>query len=405
MTVETLEHDGTRRLIPLLDARRPLLWQRRDRGLAGVGEVLRLEYSGPTRFADAARDWAAITAAADVTDEVGLPGTGLVAFGTFAFDDSSAERSVLIVPRLIVGTAEGRTWVTRIRLGDAADGSPELQPRAIGPEYRIGFLPGTPGPDGYRAAVAEGVRRIAEGGLDKVVLARQVHGRLPAGADLRRALGDLALSYPECWTFAVDGMLGASPETLVRVVDGRVSTRVLAGSAARGADADADRAAADGLRTSPKNTSEHDFAVRSALAALAPHGEELTTGEGVFALKLPNLWHLATDITGRIGDGSGSLDLLGALHPTAAVAGTPRADALATIHELEGFDRGRFAGPVGWVGAGGEGEWAIALRCAQLGADGAITASAGAGIVAASDPDAELAETRMKLRPIIEAFG
>ncbi|MGO3886068.1 MAG: isochorismate synthase, partial [Mycetocola sp.] len=142
LTVETREYDGTRRLIPLLDAHQPLLWQRRDRGLAGIGELLRFEYSGPERFSDAARDWQALADAATVTDEVGVPGSGLLAFGTFSFDDASAKRSVLIVPKLIIGTAQGRTWVTRIRFASDTGTEPELQPRAIGTEYRIGFRPG-----------------------------------------------------------------------------------------------------------------------------------------------------------------------------------------------------------------------------------------------------------------------
>jgi menaquinone-specific isochorismate synthase len=180
---------------------------------------------------------------------------------------------------------------------------------------------------------------------------------------------------------------------------------VLAGTMSRGRDADADTEAALALATSPKDADEHEFAVQSVLASLRPHTSSITASEVPFTLKLPNLWHLATDVDGTLSDGSTSLDLVAALHPTAAVAGTPTQSALALIHELEPFDRGRYAGPVGWIGADGDGEWAIALRCAQVKPNGDITAYAGCGIVLDSIPEHELAETRMKFRPIVEAFA
>lgn len=401
LAVETTPIDDPKQLIPLLHPQTPLLWQRRGSGLAGYGEALRLEFSGPNRMREAADAWRALSAAAVVTDPLGLPGTGLVAYGAFTFSDDSSETSVLIVPRLVVGRRDGRHWLTRI--GDAHAAPPA--PRGFGSEYRISLLPGTLGREGYRDAVAEAVRRIRSDEAQKVVLARDLRGRLPEGADLRRVLADLALGYPECWTFAVDGLVGASPETLVSVDHGAVSARVLAGTIARGADADADRAQAAELAGSAKNQGEHAFAVQSLVAELGPHVSELSLSEQPFTLKLPNLWHLATDIRGTLDDGSTALDMIAALHPTAAVAGTPTAAAVRLIRELEPFDRGRYAGPVGWIDANGDGEWAIALRCAQVSAAGEITAWAGCGIVADSDPDAELAETKMKFRPMVEAFA
>ncbi|MDQ1548766.1 MAG: menaquinone-specific isochorismate synthase, partial [Microbacteriaceae bacterium] len=219
------------------------------------------------------------------------------------------------------------------------------------------------------------------------------------------AIATLALGYPDCWTFSVDGFVGSSPETLVSVDAGSVSARVLAGSAARGTDAASDQEAATGLATSAKDLDEHRYAVQSVLASLADHSPNVTASELPFTLKLPNLWHLASDVDGTLTDGSTSLDLLASLHPTAAVAGTPRADALGLIAELEPLDRGRYAGPVGWVGADGDGEWAVALRSAQVSPTGDVTAYAGAGIVADSDSARELLETKMKFRPIVEAFG
>ena len=144
--------------------------------------------------------------------------------------------------------------------------------------------------------------------------------------------------------------------------------------------------------------------MQNVLASLREHSADVTASEQPFTLKLPNLWHLASDIEGELTDGSTSLDLVRALHPTAAVAGTPTATALALIEQLEPFDRGRYAGPVGWIGADGDGEWAVALRSAQV-RDDTITAYAGAGIVSESVPQRELLETRMKFRPIVEALA
>ncbi|TFC45628.1 isochorismate synthase [Cryobacterium sp. TMT1-21] len=378
---------------------------RRNQGLAGIGTALRLEFSGPTRFEDAAAAWREVVAAATVTDPLARTGTGLLAFGAFAFDDTSAQTSVLIVPQVIVGRENGLCWVTRVWPTGTTRPAIPLGLHPLGNEYRISLLPGALTPDGYRRAVGEAVGRIAAGDLNKVVLARDLVGRLPAESDLRRAVSELALGYPDCWSYAVDGLVGSSPETLIRADHGEVNARVLAGTVSRGADAASDLEAALQLATSTKDGDEHAFAVQSVLASLRPHTSHLTTSEIPFTVKLPNLWHLATDVEGTLSDGSNSLDLIAAMHPTAAVAGTPTQTALALIRELEPFDRGRYAGPVGWVGADGDGEWAIALRCAQVSPTGDVTAYAGCGIVLDSEPDRELAETRMKFRPVVEAFG
>nr|WP_241984320.1 isochorismate synthase [Cryobacterium sp. Hb1] len=405
LTVETSPMADIRQLILLLDRRTPLLWMRRNQGLAGIGCALRLEFSGPTRMTDAAAAWKQVVALATVTDPLARAGSGLLAFGAFAFDETSAETSVLIVPEIIVGRQDGHCWVTRIwETGQSAPENP-LTLRPLGDEYRIALLPGTLPPEDFRTAVSSGVSRIQSQRINKVVLARDLVGRVPAESDLRRAITKLALGYPDCWTYAVDGLIGSSPETLIRADHGSVNARVLAGTISRGADAEEDREAALTLATSSKDGDEHEFAVQSVLKSLRPHTSALATSEIPFTLKLPNLWHLATDLEGTLSDGSTSLDLIAALHPTAAVAGTPTDAALALIRELEPFDRGRYAGPVGWVGADGDGEWAIALRCAQVVPAGGITAYAGCGIVLDSDPDRELAETKMKFRPIVEAFG
>lgn len=405
LRVETTRVDDPKFLLKFTDESSPLIWVRKGHGMAGIGEAVRLTFSGPRRMAEACEAWRALVSAATVSDPVQAPGSGLIAFGTFAFDDSSAAESVLIVPRTIVGRRDDVSWVTRIRVEGDPTPAPEPELRRLGEEYRLSLLPGEVSPDDYCAMVESAVGRITAGELSKVVLARDLRGHLPAESDLRRVLYDLALGYPDCWTYAIDGFLGSSPETLVRVDHGTVSARVLAGTTARGADAVSDQERAVALATSAKDLDEHGFAVRSVLAALEPHSRGLATSEVPFTLKLPNLWHLASDVLGTLSDGSTSLDLIAALHPTAAVAGTPTADALSLIRELEPFDRGRYAGPVGWVGADGDGEWAIALRCAQVDAAGDITAYAGCGIVAESVPEREYLETKMKFRPIVEAFA
>ncbi|KQM82311.1 isochorismate synthase MenF [Agromyces sp. Leaf222] len=432
LVVRTEPVDELAPLIPRADPRHPLLWMRRGEGIVGLGETLRIETSGVDRVADAAAVWTELSADADIDDRVGLPGTGLVAFGAFAFADESASTSVLIVPELVLGRRDGRAWVTRIALAErpaetdadadddadlagagteddadaAASGSleiPEPAPRRRVP--RVTFEPGAVPPERYEAAVAEAVRRIDGGELAKVVLARELVGELHEEDGLRATIHRLAEDYPDTWVFAVDGLIGASPETLVRVDHGTVSARVLAGTTSRGAGEASDRERAVALTESAKDRAEHALAVASAVKRLEPHTARLDASPEPFTLQLPNLWHLATDLKGTLGDGSSALDLVRAVHPTAAVAGTPRRVALSVLAELEGFDRGRYAGPVGWVDGDGDGEWAIALRCAQIDVDGTVRAYAGCGIVHDSVPADELAETDMKFRPIVEAFG
>ncbi|GAA1961649.1 isochorismate synthase [Microbacterium deminutum] len=421
LAVETREIDPVDDLLLFADPRAPLAWLRRSDGIIGLGGMLTgFETGGTTPGRDggpsAADAWRAICADAEVDDPVGLHGTGLVAFGALAFDPRSRSSSRLIVPHTVVGRREGRAWITRIR--SVADDAPPPPLRAVpyGPYWSATLGPGALDPEGYQAAVRAGLDAIAAREVGKVVLARDLIGTVPANADLRRLVRALAGGYPDTWTFAVDGLIGASPETLVTVSGGAVTARVLAGTFPRGADADDDAAASIALSHSGKDLDEHRYAVQSVLDALAPHVRSVRADEEPFALELPNLWHLATDVAGELADHASALDLVASLHPTAAVAGTPTDAAIELIRRLEPFDRGRYAGPVGWVDAHGDGEWAIALRCAQIGAEPMrghgdysdtipVVAHAGAGIVAGSDPETELLETRVKFRPIVDALA
>lgn len=406
-------------VLALMHGTNPLLWWRRGNGMVGVGLLEKLVTSGKPRVLDASAAWKEIVTASSVHDEVHLPGTGLIAFGTFAFSRRSAMPSTMVIPRLVIGQRDGASWLTRLRFADEAASALTSESASAmvaelgrasgsqaGAEQRphLSFAPGQQSERGYLATVTEAVERIRRGEVEKVVLARDVVGQLRNGDDLRVSIRALAEAYPDCWTFAVDGLFGSSPETLVSVHDNRVSARVLAGTARRGHDSTSDLANATALASSPKDLDEHGFAVRSVVDALAPHTEHLTLSDNPFTLKLPNLWHLATDISGRLPQGSSSLDLVAALHPTAAVAGTPMLTAADLIFDLEPFDRGRYAGPVGWIDAEGNGEWAIALRCAQW-SGATVTAYAGCGIVADSVAENELAETVMKFRPIVDALS
>ncbi|MCJ1713530.1 isochorismate synthase MenF [Curtobacterium sp. VKM Ac-2922] len=387
----------------------PLAFVRGGDGIVGIGEALRFTFSGPSRMRDAAAVWRDIVADADVDDTVQLRGSGLVAFGAFAFADDSATSSVLIVPRVVVGRRRGKAWLTAI--DTTPDPAPLPFTRTSAPVPRVGrhlsvtLRPGRIDEDAYAASVAEAVRRITAGDARKVVLARDLVGTLPAGADQRALLLDLADTYPQCVVFAVDGLVGATPETLARTDGTRLTARVLAGSAARGEDAASDRAAAEALAASAKDVQEHAFAISSLVDALRPIAADLRVDPEPFRLQLPNLWHLASDVQATLPVGTTSLDVADALHPTAAVAGTPTDVAVRLVAELEGVDRGRYAGPVGWFGASGDGEWMLALRSAQIDPDGTVTAWAGAGIVAGSDPQREVAETALKFRPIRDALA
>jgi menaquinone-specific isochorismate synthase len=389
---------------PLLDRlprEQGLAWIRNGDGLIGWGVAAELEVRGPERFSRAQRWWSQWCSAADVDDTVSVPGTGPVAFASFTFDDRGG--STIVLPRILIGRRGEQSWITVI--------GADIDPRT---ELPMTSLPDSPGavhwsdgslsPDEWQISVGTAIARINAGELDKVVLARDVIATTDEPIDPRYLLRNLAAAYPSCWTFSVDGLIGATPELLVRRTGDIVMSRVLAGTVRTKGDDDADAGLAEKLLASDKDLEEHEYAVRSVARALAAHCTDLEVPDHPHVLGLANVQHLATDVTGRLADDASVLALAASLHPTAAVCGTPTERALAMIEELEGMDRGRYAGPVGWLDAHGDGEFGIALRCAEVG-ENHVRAFAGCGIVAGSEPGRELAEAQAKLVPIRDALS
>ena len=406
-------------LLPQPEARAAHVWVRRGEGLVGWGEAARITTEGPDRFDAAVRAWREMAEHLVVRDDVKLPGTGAVAFGAFSFARTSTAQSVLVVPQVVLGTREGRTWITTISAVDDQTG-PTLGPPPSLEEMRaqarptrtngpVQVLPGALDAERWVEQVQAVIARIRAGEVSKVVMAREEHARLAEPLDVRPVLTQLVDSYPTCWTFAVDGLIGATPELLVRRERGLVSSRVLAGTIPRTGDDEADLMRAASLARSSKDLEEHEFAVQSLADSLRPVVSSTSAQDAPFVLHLPNVMHLATDVTAVLAPehaGLTSLDLAARLHPTAAVCGTPTADSAEVIAEHEQMDRGRYAGPVGWIGSDGDGEWGIALRCAQVEPSGRdLRLFAGCGIVSASDPAAELRESEAKLAPMRSVLG
>jgi menaquinone-specific isochorismate synthase len=403
-----LDPEAFTHLLDILPAERPVTWLRRGDGLVGWGVAAEVRTFGPTRFADADKWWRETTAHAVVRDDVNEPGTGLTCFGSFAFADEPGS-SLLVVPEMLVGRRGDRAWLTTISRGgldklDRRDSLYVVDPPPAPQD--VSFADGALNGEQWMSVVAEAVDRIDAGDLEKVVLARDLIATSATPVDVRWPLRRLADDYPMCWTFHVDGLFGATPEMLVRRERGLVTSRVLAGTIRRTGDDERDLALAATLARSSKDLEEHEYAVRSVADALDPHCSSMNVPEAPFVLHLPNVMHLATDVAGVVHDAAtvSSLQLAEALHPSAAVGGTPTSVATALISEIEQLDRGRYAGPVGWMDASGDGEWGIALRSAVL--DGTtVRLFAGCGIVADSDPEAELAEAQAKFVPVRDALA
>ncbi len=385
----------------MLAASSSLSWVRAGDGIVGLGESVRLPL-GRRGLSEAADLWRDLSARSRVDDQVRLPGSGLVAFvsASFAPDDG-----VLVVPEVIVGRAKHTTWLTTIGDADKSKLRDAVAPLPHGPvRVRDGSLDQAR----WRDAVADAVRLIGLGEVDKVVLARDLVADCDDDLDLRWLVRRLAAAYPTCWTYLVDGLVGATPELLIASRKGLAMSRILAGTIRRTGDDEHDLALAASLARSGKDLEEHAYAVQSVADILSWHCKTLNVPESPFVLHLPNVMHLATDVTGPLRHGrrrTSVLDLAADLHPSAAVCGTPRDKASQVIADLEHMDRGRYAGPVGWVDSHGDGEIGIALRCGQQTGPRQIRLFAGCGIVNGSDPEAELAETEAKLEPVLSALG
>ena len=409
--VKTIEISHGQDLLKLLPETNSMAWVRGGDGVIGIGEFERFEVSGgqsdkdgQDRFDQMRAWWHAKLAKFIVSNDLHISGTGPIAFISAAFD--STEKSVVVIPKIVIGQRNGKSWLTWI--GDIPKPAIIEYPKPEAP-LNLSWEGGALEPHAWEGIVAQAVARITAGELDKVVLARDLiaHSDLPF--DARHIMIKLAERYSATWIFNIDGLIGATPELLLRLNKGLVTSRVLAGTIQRTGNDERDLALAGSLARSSKDLEEHNYAVKSVSESLMPFCSSTNIPESPFVLHLANVMHLATDVTGVISDSLTPADLFalaGALHPSAAVCGTPRDIAKKVISDLEGMNRGRYAGPAGWIDSRGEGELGIALRCAQVNPNNKkqIRLFAGCGIVAGSDPKKEFAESQAKLLPIREAL-
>lgn len=403
--------DDPRDLLAYLPEGAGSVWLRRGEGLIGQGVACRIEVgTGGDRFARAASALREHFAGLTVHDPLAVPGTGPIAFASFTFDPRSAG-STLLIPTAVLGRRSGRGWRTRL----AVDGATQpwrasARVRLLAPAritYAGASMPELQWLEAVAATAAE-IRAadgngVGEGPLQKVVLARDLLVSAAEPLDVRLLVSRLAERFPDCYTFCCDGLIGATPELLLRRTGRAVTSLVLAGSAPRGTTAVEDERLGAALLHSAKDAVEHRLSVESVRDGLAHLCDRLEVQAEPTLLRLDNVQHLATSVHGRLREPLTALEVAGWLHPTAAICGTPTDLARERIRALEGMDRGRYSGPVGWTDMRGDGEFGIALRCAELTGNGARL-FAGAGIVGNSLPEAELEETRLKLRAMQSAL-
>jgi isochorismate synthase len=412
------------------------LWLRPSEGMAlvGIGRAWAVEAEGDGRFREAEAAWRSLVAAARIDaghaaaggptllGAMGFTGRRPAADGPWApFGPSS-----LVLPELMVRVDDGRTSLTGATVPDGRS-SRELERLWDQLAGRAAAL--TPAPNGivampvvaplhvaaevptrdhFRRLVGMFAGAVGRGRIDKVVLARRVDMRSPLEFDVPNALRRLAASAPESTIYAFrragQTFLGATPERLVRTEGRTFSTVAVAGTIRRGLDAVEDARLAQDLLESEKDREEHAIVVEYIRDLLAPTSDTLEVAPEPGIMTLRFVQHLVTEISGTTREGQGLLALGERLHPTPAVGGEPRDQALAMIDEHEGFDRGWYASPIGWLGADGDGELCVALRCGIVDRTRA-TLFAGCGIVADSNPDQEWEESRIKLRAVVSALG
>jgi len=380
-----------------------MAWVRSGDGLVGFGEYKRFEVKGEDRFLVARNWWNEQLSDFLIQNNVHGIGTGPILFSSFSFDPK--EPSVLIIPEIVLGHKNGKSWITWIGNKSQPDIT-QISNSAISSE--ISWQKGSISEEKWRDQVSAAITAIKSNQLEKVVLARDLSATSNTTIDIRNLIQRLEIEYPSTWLFLVDGLIGATPELLVRLNKSLVTSRVLAGTIRKSGNEDRDLALAASLAKSSKDLEEHEYAVKSVADALAPFCSSTNVPESPFVLHLSNVMHLATDVTGVLNDSAKQADiftLVEKLHPSAAVCGTPTEVAKKLIASLEEMNRGRYSGPVGWIDAHGDGEIAIALRCGQLSADHkSIRIFAGCGIVAGSDPANEYAESQAKLMPMRTAL-
>jgi len=407
-----------------------LLWADERGGLAGNGVAARLDIPGGLSNPESVKRVAAALQSIETVDEVGLPGCGPVAIGALPFDPTSSGH--LTIPRRVVGRAGRLGWLTTIEEATTKEATTKeatTEPSPAAAERVAldgsGSCPG-PGsgsasspPDQFtltstmshrdwKETVAEAVTTLRQGDLVKVVLARRIEITANRAFVVSDVLERLAALYPSCMIFSVGGFIGASPELLLSRIGDRVESHPLAGTVARSGDVHGDETLVAKLLSSPKARYEHQVVVDVLCAALEPLCGELTVPDGPSVVGLRNVSHLGTHITGRLrpagpGGHPSALELAARIHPTPAVGGTPTDAAIRYLQKVEGFDRGCYAGPVGWVDRRGDGAWAVGIRSADV--EGATARLyAGNGIVEGSDPAEELAETQLKLQALLAAL-
>lgn len=409
LTFQTIEIPDPGDLLSLLPKpsadQKIAVWIRERTGMIALGETVRFEILGQERFSRAHRWWRDVVNNSSVLDQVGVTGTGAFAFASFGFR-AQPTPSVLIVPRVVIGKTDGKNWITTTDGSDPLDAlaeikKPHLAATAPGAIELIG---GTVAESRWGEIVRDLVSKINNGDIDKVVLARDLVVNAENQIDIRYILENLASTFSDCWTYYIDGLIGATPEMLLRKRGNDIISRVLAGTITQNKDENANELLQARLLASDKDQHEHDYAVQSVSAALAIHCTDLKVPSSPTVLRLANVAHLSTEVTAVVADNSPALVLAGSLHPTAAVCGTPTERARDLIAEVEGMDRGRYAGPVGWIDGNGDGDLGLAIRCAQV-SEKSLRLYAGCGVVAGSTPESELAESAAKFKAILNALG
>ena len=401
-TIELSKKIDLINLLPNLSSNEVFSWVRNNQGIVAWGINTKENFTGSERFSRAHRWWKEFVDNSSIRDEVQTSSSGAIAFVSFSY--LSENSSVVVVPEIVVGQNNEKTWLTVIGNLDIEKIKSEIYaPREV-PKApsNLTWSDGTISIIDWQKGVKKAVERINNKELDKVVLARDLNARADENLDSRYLLNKLSDSYPECWTFSVDGLICATPELLIRRNGDSVLSRVLAGTIKRDESA-TDSELATTLLQSGKDLDEHEFAVSSVATSLALHCTDMNVPKTPKVLRLANVAHLATDISGTLVDAAPALVLAGSLHPSAAICGTPTGRAKSLIQELEQMDRNRYTGPVGWINSKGDGELGIALRCAEI-KENTARLFAGCGIVSGSTPEDELIESNAKFSAMRDAL-